>query len=218
MLNIPTIIKTSKKQISAPSLASQEYPSQSPSQQKMITSILAKEKEEKEKVQPQPTLQTIQDSLSVIQDFMQKTQISIDTNREEARQQHEDLKAEMGDLKVDTGEMKERMKEMDVKNEDIQQTLKENDQRIKTVERKMEKVEQKMEEFEERSSIINRGFDEAITHFELQCASYGLRFQNIVEEKDEDLGSKMAEIIGEILQVDPQELTKEIDEQVSWII
>ncbi|XP_070584348.1 uncharacterized protein PF3D7_1120000-like [Erythrolamprus reginae] len=183
--------------------------------------MLGKEKEkEKEKTPTQPTLQTIQDSLALLQ-------ISIAVNREDAHEEAKklyedikadikaemgDLKVELGDLKVELGNVKGSVQAMDGKIEVIQQTLKENEQRMKKVEDKMEKAEQRMEEFEDQSNVINRGFDEAITHLELQRASHGLRFQNVFEEKDENLDSIMVEIIGEILQMDPQESIKEIDE------
>ncbi|XP_070592976.1 uncharacterized protein [Erythrolamprus reginae] len=129
-----------------------------------------------------------------MKEFMLKSQ-------EDANQQREALKAEMGELKADTGEMKEQMKE-------IQQTLKENEDRVKAVEEKTEKMEKRMDYFEGRSDVRYRKYDESITHLEVQRASYGLRFQNIIEEKDEDLQARMAEIIGGIHQMDLTELTK----------
>ncbi|XP_070584357.1 tropomyosin alpha-1 chain-like [Erythrolamprus reginae] len=176
--------------------------------------MLGKEKEkEKEKTPTQPTLQTIQDTLALLQ-------ISMNANRddvcEEAQKHYEamkaDLKVEMSDLKAELRNVKVSVQTLDGKIDMIQQTLKENEQWKKKVEDKMEKSEQRMDEFENHSNVINRGVDEAITNIELQRASHGLKFQNVHEEKDENLSSKMVEIIGEILQMNPQEAIKEIDE------
>ncbi|XP_070615326.1 chromosome partition protein Smc-like [Erythrolamprus reginae] len=206
MSSTSTFTKTIKKQTLTSATSPQVSPQPSPVHQSTSASMLAKEKE-KEKAQSQPTLQTIQETLNAMKDFTLKSQ-------HDANQQREGLKAEIGELKEDTGEMKEKMKE-------IQQTLKESEQRIKAVEEKTEKVEQRMDDFEDRSDSLNKRYDESITHLEIQRASYGLRFQNITEEKYEDLQAKMAEIIGGILQVDPLELIKEIDEvfrvQTSYI-
>ncbi|XP_070584361.1 uncharacterized protein PF3D7_1120000-like [Erythrolamprus reginae] len=187
-------------------------PTSSPLQQRTIITMLAKEKE---KQPAESNLQTIQDTLAIIQDFMQKmqtqTKIQLDTNKEEVKKYFEEMKQEMknemgtlktelkkeiGELKkTEIGEVKRSINEMDVNMKVIQQNLQENEKRIKAMEDKVHDIGQKVEEYEEHNYATCRGFDEAITNLELQSASHGLRFQNIEEEKDEDLSAKMAEII-----------------------
>ncbi|XP_070584345.1 uncharacterized protein PF3D7_1120000-like [Erythrolamprus reginae] len=197
--------------------------------------MLAKEKEkEKEKAPTELNLQSVQDTLAGIQDFMQKTQTQIktqlETNKEEVKKYLEEMKQEMkemknemgtlkaeikkeiGELKTEIAEVKGSMTEMDGNMKVIPQNLQESEKRIKATEEKIQDMGQKVEEYKDHNYIACRGFDIAITNLELQSASHGLRFQNIEEERDEDLSAKMVEVKGEILQADPGELVREIDE------
>ncbi|XP_070587150.1 uncharacterized protein PF3D7_1120000-like [Erythrolamprus reginae] len=146
----------------------------------------------------QPSLASIQETLTTLNDFMLQSQ-------QDATQQRDEIKAEMAEMKVDTGEMKDQMKE-------IKQALQDNEERMKAVEEKAEKVEKRIGYLEDKAASRYRGYDESITHLEMQRASYGLRFQNVIEEKDEDLKAIMADITGKILQMDPDDIKREIDE------
>ncbi|XP_070584368.1 tropomyosin-like [Erythrolamprus reginae] len=183
--------------------------------------MLAKEKEkEKEKSPADPNFQSIQDALAGIQDFMQKsqtqTQTQLETNKEEMKKYLEEMRQEMkemkNEIKKELTEVKGNIAEMDGNIKVIQQNLQESEKRIKVTEEKIQAMGQKVEEYEDHDYDARRGFDIAITNLELQSISHGLKFQNIEEERDKDLSAKMVEVIGGIMQADPAELIREIDE------
>ncbi|XP_070802409.1 tropomyosin-like [Pituophis catenifer annectens] len=168
--------------------------------QRSIVSMLGTEKE---KTTSTFNIQNIQSVLAMIQEGMNKTQESIANNHEETRRNHEYLK-------TDVGEIKDNIKKMD-KIEKVQQNIVKNEQRIQKVEVKMEQTDRKMEMMEQNQTSINREMEESITYLEMEKASFYLRFQNIVEQKDEDLGELMAGILAEVTQRDKEDIQRDMD-------
>uniref|UniRef100_A0A2D4GPE2 L1 transposable element RRM domain-containing protein n=2 Tax=Micrurus TaxID=8634 RepID=A0A2D4GPE2_MICCO len=58
----------------------------------------------------------------------------------------------------------------------------------------------------------NKETEEALTHLEMDRASYYLRFQNVEEDKEENLALVMAEIVAELLQREKNETINELDD------
>uniref|UniRef100_A0A2D4PM55 L1 transposable element RRM domain-containing protein n=1 Tax=Micrurus surinamensis TaxID=129470 RepID=A0A2D4PM55_MICSU len=58
----------------------------------------------------------------------------------------------------------------------------------------------------------NKETEEALTHLEMNRASYYLRFQNVEEDKEENLALVMAEIVAELLQREKNEIINELDD------
>uniref|UniRef100_A0A2D4HAA2 L1 transposable element RRM domain-containing protein n=1 Tax=Micrurus lemniscatus lemniscatus TaxID=129467 RepID=A0A2D4HAA2_MICLE len=54
--------------------------------------------------------------------------------------------------------------------------------------------------------------EDSLVYLEMDKAATYLRFQNIVESKEEDLEHVMAEILVEVLERDKDEILKELDE------
>ncbi|XP_070587029.1 vomeronasal type-2 receptor 26-like [Erythrolamprus reginae] len=84
--------------------------------QPVLSATMFTKEKDKEKPQ-QPSLASIQETLTALNDFMLQSQ-------RDATQQRDEIKAEMADMKVDTGEMKDQMKE-------IKQALKDSEDRMK---------------------------------------------------------------------------------------
>uniref|UniRef100_A0A2D4EV61 L1 transposable element RRM domain-containing protein n=1 Tax=Micrurus corallinus TaxID=54390 RepID=A0A2D4EV61_MICCO len=94
----------------------------------------------------------------------------------------------------------------------IQETVEKNEQKLVNMEQRTENVEKKLEDTEENWKVLYCELQEAVVHLELKKAAFFFRFQNIVEEKKEDLRSLMAELIAEALQKDKTEIMNELDE------
>ncbi|XP_070789403.1 tropomyosin-like [Pituophis catenifer annectens] len=183
-------------------IANQAMSITSSAQQKTIDTMLLSEKEKS----PQSiNIKNIHSVLSMIQESMNKTQESIADNHQESRKNHEDLK-------MDIGEIKDNLKKMDNKIEKIQQNIAKNEQRIQNTEDKMGKVEKKIEESECAQTIVNKELEDSISFLEMEKALFYLRFQNIVENREEDLRDVMVGILAEATLKNKEEINKEIDE------
>ncbi|XP_070800788.1 uncharacterized protein [Pituophis catenifer annectens] len=136
---------------------------------------------------------------------MNKTQESIANNHEETKRNHDDLKS-------DVGEINDNIKKMDDKIERIQQNIAKNEQRIQKTELKMEQMVKKVEMLEQQQMASNRELEDSLTYLEMEKASFYLRFQNIAETKEEDLGEIMTEIFAETTQKDKDDIQRDIDE------
>ncbi|XP_070610303.1 uncharacterized protein PF3D7_1120000-like [Erythrolamprus reginae] len=219
---------TMQKQTTTPASTStpKVSPTSSPLQQRTITTMLAKEKE-KEKPMMDSNFQIIQEALAGIQESQTQTKTQLDANkeemkmylqemkqemREEMKEMKDEIKKEIAELKTELTEVKGNVAEMDGNIKVMQQNLQDSEKRIQVTEEKIQVMGQRVEEYEGRNYAARRDFDIAITNLELQSASHGLRFQNIDEERDKDLPAKMAEVMGGIMQADPTELIREIDE------
>ncbi|XP_070797151.1 basal body-orientation factor 1-like [Pituophis catenifer annectens] len=141
----------------------------------------------------------------MIQEGMSKTQESIANNVEETRRNHEELK-------LDVGEINDNIKKMDNKIEKIQQNIAKNEQRIQNMEVKMHQVEKKIDNMEQNQATLNKELEDSITYLEMEKASFYLRFQNIVENREEDLRDLMTGILAEATQREKEEISREIDE------
>ncbi|XP_070800916.1 golgin subfamily A member 6-like protein 22 [Pituophis catenifer annectens] len=141
----------------------------------------------------------------MIQEGMNKTQECIANNHEETKRNHEDLK-------IDVGEIKDNIKRMDDKIQKIQQNIARNEQRIQKVETKMEQTDRKVEMMEQNQATLNKELKDSITYLEMEKASFYLRFQNVAESKEEDLGELMAGILEEAIQKDKEDIRRDMDE------
>ncbi|XP_070585166.1 tropomyosin-like [Erythrolamprus reginae] len=218
-----TMITTRKQPTTpAPTSTPRTSPTSSPLQQRTIPTMLAKEKE-KDNPTMDPSLQIIQEALADIKALQTQAKTQSDTNKEEMKTYLQELRQEMKEMKdeikkeiaefrTELTEVKGNVVEMDGNIKVIQQKLQDSEKRIQVTEEKIQDVGQRVEEYEDHNYAARKDFDIAITNLELHSALHGLRFQNIEEEKDEDLPAKMAEVMGAILQLNPTELVKEIDE------
>lgn len=144
-----------------------------------------------EKPAATPTLLTVHTTLTMIQETMMAMQEKMTTN-------HTELKTDM--LGLD--------QKMDV----IQASILKNEKRIEKVEARLDQNEKKLEAVDQTLTAQNRDLEDSMIQLEMDRASYYLRFQNIVEEREEDLGELMAELIADVLQRDKEEIVREIDE------
>uniref|UniRef100_A0A2D4IZZ8 Uncharacterized protein n=1 Tax=Micrurus lemniscatus lemniscatus TaxID=129467 RepID=A0A2D4IZZ8_MICLE len=85
-----------------------------------------------------------------------------------------------------------KIEKLDNKFDSIQEAIQKNEQKIKTVEVKAERTEKKLEQVDQRMMETNKNLEGSLVHLEMDRASFYLRFQNITETKDEDLGKLMA--------------------------
>lgn len=138
-----------------------------------------------------PTLQTLQSSLTFIQETMLAMQEKLFNN-------HSELKTDIHTL--------------DAKMTEIQASISSNENRIQNVEQRMDQNEKKLDTVDQTLMLQNKEITDSLIQMEMDKASFYLRFQNIIEEKEEDLGDKMAELIADILQRDKQEIIRELDE------
>uniref|UniRef100_A0A2D4IW16 Uncharacterized protein n=1 Tax=Micrurus lemniscatus lemniscatus TaxID=129467 RepID=A0A2D4IW16_MICLE len=133
-----------------------------------------------------------------IQETMLKMQEQQIKMQENISQNHMELKGNINKLedKVDT----------------IQQTMHKNEQKLEEVELKTVQNEKKLELMDNRMMTINKRLEEQIIYLEMDRTEYYLRFQNIIERRDEDLNMLMAELLVPALQRKTQEILLEIDE------
>lgn len=138
-----------------------------------------------------PTLLTVQSTLILIQETMMAMQEKMSSNHTE--------------LKID-------MQGLDQKMNEIQVAIFNNEQRIQKVETRIEQNEKKLDAVDQTLSRQSKELEDSLIQLEMDRASFYLRFQNVVEEKEEDLGGLMAEMIADVLQRDTQEIISELDE------
>ncbi|KAK9395594.1 BOLL: Protein boule-like [Crotalus adamanteus] len=136
-------------------------------------------------------MQTVQSTLLSIQETMLKMQETILKNHVEMR----------GDIN-----------KLDNRVEMIQQTMEKNEAKIQSVEVGLDNVVKKVDILDTEMIASNKKMEEAIIYLEMEKAAFYLHFQNVIEEKEEDLGDIMADLISDVLQRDKQEILTEIDE------
>ncbi|XP_070790243.1 meiosis-specific nuclear structural protein 1-like [Pituophis catenifer annectens] len=138
-----------------------------------------------------PTLQTVQSTLTLIQESMMPMQEKMSNNHTQ--------------LKTDIHALDQKMNE-------IQVSISNNEQRIQKAELRIEQNEKKLEMVDQTLTMQNRELEDSLIQLEMDRASFYLCFQNVVEDKEENLGEKMAELIAEVLQQDKQEIIRELDD------
>ncbi|XP_060545578.1 proteasomal ubiquitin receptor ADRM1 isoform X1 [Pantherophis guttatus] len=158
----------------------------SPSSQRSIESMLGLEKSD--------SLQNIQEMLQSIQEALVKTQETMAKN-------HEEIKNEIRELRGEIRKLNEKMG-------NFQQMIGKNEQRIQKMEEKAEQTEKKVEEIAQ----VNKGLEKTVIVLEMEKAAYFLRFQNIEEEKGEDLMDVMTELLAGALQKTKREVQREISD------
>ncbi|XP_070805243.1 golgin subfamily A member 6-like protein 22 [Pituophis catenifer annectens] len=160
---------------------------------------------EKEKVKLEMAPNVIQDMFQKIQETLLQTQEKIAENQEEMRTFHAEIRNEIGEVKEDIKTMKDKIG-------GIQNSIAENEQRIRKTETKIYHVELKVEAMEQKTLQLNIEMSDSLAMLEMEKASYFLRFQNIPEEKNEDLEGKMVEIIAGMTQKEPKEKKGQLEE------
>ncbi|XP_070805241.1 myosin-6-like [Pituophis catenifer annectens] len=158
----------------------------SPAQQKS-TEVLTKA----DKSAMLPTIQAIQVTLSTIQETMLLLQEKMTNN-------HVELKSDIHSI--------------DQKMSEIQESIHNNEKKIKKVETRVEQNERNLDSINQKLMAQNRELEDSIIQLEMDRAAFYLRFQNVVEEKDEDLGAVMVDLIAGILQQDKDDIIKKLDE------
>uniref|UniRef100_A0A2D4F093 Uncharacterized protein n=1 Tax=Micrurus corallinus TaxID=54390 RepID=A0A2D4F093_MICCO len=109
-------------------------------------------------------------------------------------------------------ELKGNINKLEDKVDTIQQAMQKNEKKLEEVELKTVQNEKKLELMDNKMMIINKRLEEQIIYLEMDRAEYYLRFQNIIESRDEDLNVLMAELLAPALQRETQEILLEIDE------
>ncbi|XP_070800867.1 histone-lysine N-methyltransferase SETD2-like [Pituophis catenifer annectens] len=94
-------------------------------------------------------------------------------------------------------ELKTDIHQLDQKMNEIQVSISNNEQRIQKAEQKIEQNEKKLDMVDQTLTMQNKELEDSLIQLEMDRASFYLRFQNVEEDKDEDLGEKMAELIAE---------------------
>ena len=83
------------------------------------------------------------------------------------------------------------------------------------MENKAEQTEKRLDELKRENHELvqaNKNLQDSIAVMEMERASNILRFQNIPEDKQEDLPELMATILAEALGIEKEELESEIDQ------
>ncbi|XP_032073547.1 proteasomal ubiquitin receptor ADRM1 homolog isoform X1 [Thamnophis elegans] len=137
------------------------------------------------------SLQNMQATLQSIQEALVKSQETIAKN-------HEEIKNEMRELKEEIRQINEKMANI------LQKTAK-NEQKM---EDKPEQTEKEVQEVAQ----VNKDLEETVIVLEMEKAAYFLRFQNIKEEKRENLMDVITELLAGALQKTKQEVQVEIGE------
>uniref|UniRef100_A0A2D4IBS7 L1 transposable element RRM domain-containing protein n=1 Tax=Micrurus lemniscatus lemniscatus TaxID=129467 RepID=A0A2D4IBS7_MICLE len=83
--------------------------------------------------------------------------------------------------------------------------------KIKEIEKRTEQTEKKLETVDQEIKIVSKEMEDSLIYIKIDKAALYLRFQNIVEIKDEDLALVMAEILTKALDRDKEEMLKEMD-------
>ncbi|XP_026541541.1 nucleoporin GLE1-like [Notechis scutatus] len=151
----------------------------------------------------------IQTSLLALQESMAKLQEMMVKNHSETRADINELKEEMGKLKT---EMRSDLSKLDQKVGSIQHALERNKHTIKEVEKRTEQTEKKLETVDQQIKTVSKEMEDSLIYIEMDKAASYLRFQNILETKDEDLELAMAEILAKALDRDKEKMLKEMDD------
>uniref|UniRef100_A0A2H6MZQ3 L1 transposable element RRM domain-containing protein n=1 Tax=Micrurus carvalhoi TaxID=3147026 RepID=A0A2H6MZQ3_9SAUR len=83
---------------------------------------------------------------------------------------------------------------------------------MKIIEEQAIQTEKKIEQLDQKIMGKDKETEEALNHLEMDKASYYLRFQNVEEDKEENLALVMAGIIAELLQREKNEIINELDD------
>uniref|UniRef100_A0A2D4PQY0 Uncharacterized protein n=1 Tax=Micrurus surinamensis TaxID=129470 RepID=A0A2D4PQY0_MICSU len=199
MTSINISAKTGRKQISTTAIASP-----STSTQRTIEGTLALEK-----MSTPMTNQVVQATLTTIQETMLALQKTMVKNHIESKGDREVMKVE---LKNEIGEMKTEIKNLEGKIGQIQESIRINEEKIKIIEEQAIQTGKKIEHLDQKIMGKDKETEEALNHLEMDKASYYLRFQNVEEDKEENLALVMAGIIAELLQREKNEIINELDD------
>uniref|UniRef100_A0A8C6VAK8 ADRM1 26S proteasome ubiquitin receptor n=1 Tax=Naja naja TaxID=35670 RepID=A0A8C6VAK8_NAJNA len=184
-MSTSNITRIGKKASSTSSSASS-----SPSKQRSIESMLQVEK-------CNAILKEILAMLQTLQETMTKN--------------HNEIRKYIGEVRNNMGEIKQTVQHMDAKLEKFQQRITKNEQRIQKEEEKSEQIEKKVDDINYKLTQANE-LQNTVIMLETEKAAHYLRFQNIEEEKGEDLPEIMEELLAKALGIDKQKMEMEMDE------
>uniref|UniRef100_A0A2D4Q2A7 Uncharacterized protein n=1 Tax=Micrurus surinamensis TaxID=129470 RepID=A0A2D4Q2A7_MICSU len=93
----------------------------------------------------------------------------------------------------------------------IQQIINKTEQLIQKMEEKTEQIDKKVEDMYHKLIKVDKEHERSIIMLEMDRVEYFLSFQNIEEEKEEDLTEKIAELLADALEKSKQEVLSGID-------
>uniref|UniRef100_A0A2D4PWI1 Uncharacterized protein n=1 Tax=Micrurus surinamensis TaxID=129470 RepID=A0A2D4PWI1_MICSU len=116
------------------------------------------------------------------------------------------------EMRTEIGGVKNEIQNLDSKIGKVQEVFTKNQQKLNTVKARTEVVEKRLEETEQNCKVLYCELRDLVVHIELEKASFYLRFQNVVEDRKEDLRVIMVNLIATALQKNKQEIKNDIDE------
>ncbi|XP_015668958.1 ubiquitin carboxyl-terminal hydrolase 14 isoform X1 [Protobothrops mucrosquamatus] len=111
--------------------------------------------------------------------------------------------------------MNQKLDNIDSQFKNFKQMVTKNEHRIQKIEDKSTEVDKKLEELKDKNQKlmqINRELKDSIAVMEMEKASYFLRFQNIMEDKEENLVDLITELLADALEIGKQEMEVELDQ------
>ncbi|ETE58621.1 Transmembrane and coiled-coil domain-containing protein 5B, partial [Ophiophagus hannah] len=147
------------------------------------------------------SLQTVQSTLNMMQEMMVKMHELIAKN-------HDDKKTEM---RTEIGDVKNEIHNLNIKIGEMQQKMLKNEQKLDIVEARTEKLEKRIEESEQNwKELCGEIYESDI--YGARKGIFFLRFQNLMEDKKEDIRAVMINLIAVALQKPSSEIESEVDE------
>uniref|UniRef100_A0A2D4GSG4 L1 transposable element RRM domain-containing protein n=1 Tax=Micrurus corallinus TaxID=54390 RepID=A0A2D4GSG4_MICCO len=144
--------------------------------------------------------------------FLKEILVMLQMLQETMTKNHNEIRKYIGEVRNNMGEIEQTMQNTDAKLEKFQQRITKNEQRIQKEEEKSEQVEKKMDDINYKLIQANKELENTVIMLETEKAAHYLRFQNIEEEKGEDLPEIMEELLAKLLGIDKQKMEMEIDE------
>lgn len=146
-----------------------------------------------------------QDMLKSIQDTVLKNQDTLVNNQESTSKVLEELKSNVAILTDETRQFHTRF-------EEIQNILTKHEDQLQTIETKIAKTDEKVGRMDAHFARVNKRLENEMVMLEMDKSGNFLRFQNIMEEKEECLREVMGEVMAGILGRDQTEILRDVDE------
>uniref|UniRef100_A0A8C6XCT7 L1 transposable element RRM domain-containing protein n=1 Tax=Naja naja TaxID=35670 RepID=A0A8C6XCT7_NAJNA len=201
--------KMSRKAI-APSSQS-TIPASSPSLgQQSIQAMLQQEKE-KEK---EDTLQKILQEIQILQtkvENVEKSNENISQKIEQTNQKVEKIQQKIDKTDEKVKNIQQKIGKTDEQVENIQEMMTKYDEKIKKIEEQDKQRDKEIGNINIRLSEVEKDRIESLRG-EMDRSEFYLRFQNVEEEKGENLVGKMIEILAEALEITKEKMMDGMDE------
>uniref|UniRef100_A0A2D4ILK3 L1 transposable element RRM domain-containing protein n=1 Tax=Micrurus lemniscatus lemniscatus TaxID=129467 RepID=A0A2D4ILK3_MICLE len=118
----------------------------------------------------------------------------------------------MGRLEEKVGNVEGKVGNTEEKVENIQQLMMINEEHMGKIEERADITEKRIEEMDYRLTLTDQSKKKKIILLEMDRADYYLRFQNIEEEKEENLAEIIADLLAGALEVSKEKVIGDIDE------